>query len=153
MNRSRTHLYAVWETMRQRCENKRNKDYFFYGAKGVAVCPEWKSFSSFRDWAMKAGYKPGLTIDRVDHRKGYSPGNCRWISHSENVAEGNRRRKGITKDLQLSRRLWKRIYMQNRGRMTEEAERRIIDAFDADQPILPVYLKRERPPAGGADGQ
>lgn len=82
---SRDPLYAVLRTMHQRCENPKRKDYKWYGAEGKSVCDEWSlsNFATFRAWALGAGYKPGLTIDRIDNDKGYSPDNCRWISLAE----------------------------------------------------------------------
>jgi len=81
---SGTALFAVLNGMKTRCENPNSTAYKWYGAKGVKVCPEWKDFAVFRDWAMSHGYKQGLTIDRIDPDGDYCPDNCRWITRSEN---------------------------------------------------------------------
>ena len=79
-----TKLYGVWSTMKSRCNNPNNKSFKRYGDKGIKVCDEWvTSFKSFYDWALTAGYKDGLTIDRIDNSKGYNPDNCRWVTSSE----------------------------------------------------------------------
>lgn len=76
-------LFYIYYGMKDRCNNPRNKKYEYYGGKGIAVSPEWDTFEKFRDWANKNGYQPGLTIDRIDGDKGYSPENCRWITLAE----------------------------------------------------------------------
>ena len=78
-----THLYGVWNGMKQRCNNPSVKGYRYYGAKGVKVCEEWGQFVPFRDWAMSNGYEEGLTLDRIDSDGDYCPSNCRWIPNSE----------------------------------------------------------------------
>lgn len=80
VNEHRSKLYCVWVAMRQRCDNPNNRDYKYYGAKGVKVCEEWYDYLSFKDWATKSGYSDGLTIDRVNTYGDYSPDNCRWIT-------------------------------------------------------------------------
>lgn len=81
----RTKLYRVWCTMKERCSNPHNHKFPRYGARGIRVCDEWsEDFAAFREWSMKAGYREGLTIDRINNDGNYEPGNCQWITKSEN---------------------------------------------------------------------
>jgi hypothetical protein len=78
-------LYSVWSSMRWRCKDPTAPCYKNYGARGITVCAEWEDYMVFREWALAAGYAPGLTIDRIDNDAGYRPGNCRWVSRSVNI--------------------------------------------------------------------
>lgn len=79
-------LYAVFRCMLYRCYNKKSNRYENYGARGIVVCEEWRgNFHSFYNWAMSAGYKQGLEIDRRDVNKDYSPDNCRFVTSLENA--------------------------------------------------------------------
>lgn len=73
-------LYSKWQSMKGRCYNKTNEKYKNYGGRGITVCDEWKNdFSCFREWAIKNGYAPNLSIERIDVNKNYCPSNCKWI--------------------------------------------------------------------------
>lgn len=71
--------------MLNRCYSKKNKNYRWYGGKGIKICDEWiNDYFAFEQWALSHGYKDGLTIDRKDSNKDYYPENCRWISRVSN---------------------------------------------------------------------
>lgn len=89
-------LYHLWNAMKQRCYSPGNPSYKYYSAKGITVCDEWlNDFYAFRQWAIDNGYDYSKTrkeqsLDRIDNQKGYSPDNCRFVSHSENCKNTDR---------------------------------------------------------------
>ena len=145
-------LWNIWREMRHRCSSRSDRDYFYYGLRGIRVCPEWEDFSTFMVWALENGYADDLTIDRIDHNGDYCPSNCRWVTRSENSIEAGRRRKGVTKEIQLNRKCVRvlAIAMINADSY-DEAIDAMIEAFKSN--ILPMITEEGRPPAGGADGQ
>lgn len=78
-----TRLYQVWQNMKSRCYNPKNKYYKNYGARGIVICEEWLDFANFAEWAYSSGYQEDAdygkcTIERKNVNKGYSPENCCW---------------------------------------------------------------------------
>ena len=78
-------IKRAFDAMYLRCYDENNKDYRWYGAKGVQICNEWlKNPLSFETWSTQNGYRNDLTIDRIDSDGDYSPENCQWIPLKEN---------------------------------------------------------------------
>lgn len=78
-------LKSVWKDMKRRCNNDTCKAFQNYGGRGIIVCDKWKgSFIIFYDWAIKAGWRKGLVLDRKNNDGNYNPDNCRFITHQEN---------------------------------------------------------------------
>ena len=70
--------YRCWAHMLSRCYNPKAHSYRWYGGKGIRVCDRWRDFGNF---IADMGEKPqGLTLDRIDSAKDYSPDNCRWTT-------------------------------------------------------------------------
>lgn len=89
VNKSDTRIYHIWNDMIGRCIHKTYPSFKRYGAIGIEVCDEWKVFENFYEWAMTNGYAEGLTLDRLDNKGNYEPGNCKWSTMKEQ--QNNRR--------------------------------------------------------------
>ena len=83
-------LWRVYQNMKTRCINPKYCLYHRYGGRGITICDEWmNSFTSFREWAFKNGYKPELSLDRINNDGNYCPENCKW---STVIEQANNRR-------------------------------------------------------------
>lgn len=93
--KSKSRLFHVWMSMKQRCNNENAHAYEDYGGRGIKVCDEWVSdFEAFEKWALENGYDENAegkscTLDRIDVNGNYEPSNCRFISNGEQ--QGNKR--------------------------------------------------------------
>lgn len=81
---SPTHI--SWRAMKDRCQYPGTNGYERYGGAGITVCERWQVFENF---LADMGMRPeGKTIDRIDSRGNYEPGNCKWSTWREQ--ESNR---------------------------------------------------------------
>lgn len=82
-------LYKHWLCMKQRCDNPWNPSYKYYGGRGIKYHNDWKDYTMFKTWAENNNYEDGLSLERIDCNKDYTPDNCIWISKNE---QGSNRR-------------------------------------------------------------
>jgi hypothetical protein len=77
--------YRMWASAKNRCTNKKNPAYKWYGGRGITISPYFFNFTSFYDYVIKnLGEKPeGLTLDRINNNRGYEPGNIRWATRNQ----------------------------------------------------------------------
>lgn len=93
-------LYKVWTSMKQRCENPKDRQYSLYGARGISVCDRWSK--SFQDFLSDVEPRPdGHSLDRINNDGNYSPENVRWATGSEQLANTRRTRKVVIQGKQM----------------------------------------------------
>lgn len=79
-----TPTWYSWANMINRCTRPSNPAWERYGGRGITVCERWLGKEGFQNFLADMGERPdGLTLDRVDNSKGYSPENCRWTTRKE----------------------------------------------------------------------
>lgn len=142
-NMSRTDFYHVWHGIKRRCDPEYKENYPSYAGRGIKVCKRWLKFENFKT-DMFLTYKKGLTIERINVNKGYSPKNCKWATRKEQ--QNNRRNtiyltiNGVSKPLSE----WCEIYQTYR----ELVSYRINKGWDIQKalitPSTPVNKRRCR---------
>jgi hypothetical protein len=89
---SRHALYPTWYGMLDRTGNPEHKNFALYGGRGIRVCGDWQDVRAFISWIESSlGPKPpGMSLDRIDNDGNYEPGNVRWATQTEQVANSRR---------------------------------------------------------------
>ena len=81
----RTPTYNSWRSMKDRCFNKNNIGFKYWGGKGVTVCERWLTYSNF---LSDMGERPqGHVLSRNQDKGNYEPGNVTWKFREENTRE------------------------------------------------------------------
>jgi hypothetical protein len=79
---SKSRLYIVFKSIKNRCLNPKSKAYKNYGARGISIYKKWINRPElFVRWIDKnLGERPSAkhSLDRINNNKGYTPGNLRW---------------------------------------------------------------------------
>lgn len=126
--KSKTKIYDLWVTMIQRCENPNATGYAGYGGNGVTVSDNWHSFE---DFYSDMGDRPaGCSLDRIDGNLGYSKENCRWATHSEQLANRRRYERTTQNTSGVFGVYWKKSHNKFVARTTVDGKRRYLGFFN-----------------------
>ena len=84
--------YRAWSCMLTRCYQPNFVHYGNYGGRGITVCAEWRA--SYAAFLAHVGRRPSPehSLDRIDSRGNYEPGNCRWATRKEQARNTRRNR-------------------------------------------------------------
>jgi hypothetical protein len=72
----------------QRCHNPDHPNYRLYGARGIHVCDAWRPPRGFSAFIAHIGRRPAkhMSLDRIDNNGNYEPGNVRWATPHQQLA-------------------------------------------------------------------
>jgi hypothetical protein len=88
-----TPTYCSWEAMNKRCRDPKSR---WYGGKGIKVCERWRSDNpeGFVNFLADMGERPQrTTLGRFGDEGNYEPGNCKWMTPEEQIANRRPRKK------------------------------------------------------------
>lgn len=118
---SNTRIYSIYIGMKDRCYNKNNHAYDYYGGRGIYIADEWlgeNGFINFYNWSIQNGYRDDLTIDRIDSDGPYSSLNCRWSTWEQQNNNKYSINKYYINSTELSASQISRLYNINYDRLT-----------------------------------
>lgn len=75
--------WKIWTGIIARCTYPSATGWKYYGGRGITISDDWRIFENFlRDM----GECPlGHEIDRINNQGNYEKGNCRWVTHADNM--------------------------------------------------------------------
>lgn len=81
--------YRSWKSMKARCLNPKHKAFDRYGGAGIGIYPGW--IESYESFLSHVGRRPSpeMSLDRIDNRRGYVPGNVRWATAKQQSENRN----------------------------------------------------------------
>lgn len=86
-NPGKVRLWNAYWNAKTRCEDSANKSYKHYGGRGIEF-----RFTSIEQFIAELGAKPTPqhSVDRINNNGHYEPGNVRWATWKQQLA--NRRK-------------------------------------------------------------
>jgi len=87
-NNSKKHpLYDIFQAMKDRCINNRNKRYSRYWWRWISVCDRWLWPYWFTNFCTDMWERPvWRSLDRIDNNWNYCKENCRWATTFEQAS-------------------------------------------------------------------
>ena len=97
---SKTTLYYRWNSIKERCNNPKNKSYKNYGGRGIKMYPAWENdYGAFKEYVSKLPHylEDGYSLDRINNDGDYEPNNLRWAT-ARDQALNKRKRTDYNRD-------------------------------------------------------
>lgn len=81
--RPRGAVYKIWDGIKDRCRNRNSPVWQWYGGKGIDIYEPWAL--DYELFEKDVGPRPSKkhSLDRIDGKRGYEPGNVRWATGVE----------------------------------------------------------------------
>lgn len=142
----------IWQHMKARCYNPRDKAYHNYGGRGIYVSNDW--LNNFKQFIEDMGPRPnGYSLERIDNNGPYSKENCKWATRTEQAS--NTRQNvwlsvnGVTKNISQ----WAAHFKVGEGvirRAMTHGPDRLIEVFEKlEKRDKSRKIKRTRDPVSG----
>jgi len=92
--KAQAYEYNIWQSMKQRCLNPKNKGFARYGGRGITIDPAWLGANGFQTFLAQMGKRPSAkhSLERRDRDGNYTKTNCKWALpiEQQNNRKGNR---------------------------------------------------------------
>ena len=116
--------------MKSRCNNPSDTAFKHYGGRGISVCEEWtNSFLSYYNYVSKLNNYDvdRYSIDRINNNGNYEPGNIKYSTQSDQMA--NQRVRGKSKYRGVS---WSKSNNKFRSDITLNGKRIYLGLFSTE---------------------
>lgn len=151
--KSKERIHKEWRGILHRCKNPSASHYENYGGRGITVCDEWKEdFMVFYEWSMQNGYADNLTLDRKDNDKGYSPDNCRWVTHMENCHNRGKRKDCKSSHSGVRKTVFRSGNVKYRATICANYKKINLGYFDTEEEAVKARIEAEKKYWGKKEG-
>lgn len=89
-------ILRIFTNIKQKCENKQDKDFATFGKRGIKLCPQWQqNFLQFKE-DIGPRQSQRETLHLIDSWSDFKPGNVRWGIAAK--SKGRRGQRGALTD-------------------------------------------------------
>ena len=84
-------ILRIFTNIKQKCENKQDKDFPSFGKRGIKLCPQWRqNFLQFKE-DIGPRQSQRQTLHLINPRKDFEPGNVKWALTAKSTGRQGQR--------------------------------------------------------------